>query len=198
MKKSQSKIPIIVAVFLLAIAWLSPKISAKEDGLIAWWKFDEKEDDVAIDSVNQIRDVTDGNFKYVKRSSGSALKFDGFTTVITRKAADAPGLSEALTVEAWVALATYPWNWCPIVSQEKEEQAGYSFDGIIDEVKIYERALTPKEIQQAFKVNGPTSSPALPQRVMPSGPVGPGRFGAYYHQLKNWPLWPDHGRNHLN
>ena len=32
----------------------------------------------------------------------------------------APRLSSALTLEAWVALAAYPWNWAPMVSQERE------------------------------------------------------------------------------
>lgn len=224
--------------------------------------------------------------------TGSGLKLDGFTTCVTRKASDTPRLTNAFTVEAWIAIAAYPWNWCPIVSQQKEERTGYtfgigpegelglqlsldgifyrakwrvctseakiplkewvhvagifneqegitiylngketgklalkgtmvfaptmdlligmnhekrepshphrqysnlpawySFDGIIDEVKIFDRALTANELEQAYLSQKPASAPDLPPRVMPSGPPGNGRFGAYYHKLQYYEEW---------
>ena len=58
---------------------------------------------------------------------GNALLFDGFTTVIDRPAADAPRLSGDFSVEAWVAHGAYPWNSCPIITQQRDEEAGYAF-----------------------------------------------------------------------
>jgi hypothetical protein len=261
--------------------------NADDQGLVAWWKFEKNEKGKILDSVGRVEDRISGNYKYVKGVAGDAVRFDGFTTVVTRQAAKAPVLGESFSVEAWVAVAAYPWNWCPVVAQEKDGQAGYyfgigpkgevglsissngdwktctsqdrislrkwthiaasfnqnlgikvylngklsaelpvqgaimqardidlligmnrekripshpvrpqatlpawySFDGIIDEVKIYNRAFTPKELEDAFQSVQPVSAPDIPQRIMPSGPAGPGRFGAYYTQLKYYEEW---------
>lgn len=50
---------------------------------------------------------------------GKALQFDGFSTRIALPADRAPDVSKGLTVQAWVALGAYPWNWTPIAAQEK-------------------------------------------------------------------------------
>lgn len=42
------------------------------------------------------------------------------------QASDA-AVREGFTVEAWVALNTYPWNWAPIVDQEEDRQEGFFF-----------------------------------------------------------------------
>ena len=65
----------------------------------------------------------------------------------------------------------------------------FSVDGLVDEVKIYDRALSGKEITKAFKAVAPVNAPPLKLRQMPSGPEGPGRFGAYYCNLKYYPEW---------
>jgi hypothetical protein len=62
---------------------------------------------------------------YCLHLPGGALKFDGFTTVITRPAAAAPALRNGFSVEAWIALGAYPWNWCPLVSQAEDGVSGY-------------------------------------------------------------------------
>jgi len=65
----------------------------------------------------------------------------------------------------------------------------FSLDGIVDEIKIYDRALTDQEIQTVYAGQKPTAAPELPPRVMPSGPKRPGRFGAYYCKLEYYPEW---------
>ena len=38
-----------------------------------------------------------------------------------------PPLKAGFSVEAWLAHAAYPWNWCPVLSQrdgEEKNQAG--------------------------------------------------------------------------
>jgi hypothetical protein len=65
----------------------------------------------------------------------------------------------------------------------------YSLDGILDEVKIYSRSLSPEEVQKSFaEVLAPTGE-VLPWPVLPSGPAGAGRFGAYYATLKFEDVW---------
>jgi len=289
---------------------------ASDDGPVAWWKFDEGKGNVTVDSASQIEDAISGNFKYVEGVSGSCMRLDGFTSYITRESADVPQLTDALTIEAWVALQVYPWHWTAIVNQggevvssEKEyprfflevqadgleavakdryprfflgvdaeghvgmklgvdgqehecaseirlpllewshvvgtfdkrrgmklyvngKQCGslalkdmripvegddlligrsfkkqypygsgrtgnklllsnMTLDGLIDEVKIYNRALSAEEISESYTAVQPEVKRPLTWRAMPSGPKGPGRFGAYYCKLKYAEEWDD-------
>ncbi|MHC4625286.1 MAG: LamG domain-containing protein, partial [Planctomycetota bacterium] len=66
---------------------------------------------------------------------------------------------------------------------------GYSFDGIIDELKIYDRALSAEQIKQAYQAARPKGAPPLKWRKLPELPSGPSRFGAVYCKLKFYPEW---------
>jgi hypothetical protein len=263
-------------------------VAAPAGDLVAWWSFDRVQNGKTPDGVARVEDAIGGNFQQTPGVVGTAMQFDGFTTEIVRAAASAPRLGQAFTLEAWVALGAYPWNWCPIISQSRGQQAGYYFavgprgqlslqlaaggkwlactskdfalplrkwvyvagtfergkglviyvngqeegrvpasgaftraskaelrigvipapakpsnihrehgtlpgwfslDGIVDELKIHPRALNPTEVQSAYGAVRPATEPELPLRKMPSGPPGPGRFGAYYEQLKYYPAW---------
>ena len=61
----------------------------------------------------------DGYHDLVDGVAGKALMFDGYTTRITLPAESGPKVDQGLTVQAWVALGAYPWNWTPIATQEK-------------------------------------------------------------------------------
>jgi len=285
MKSCRNKASVLAAALVWGLA-CSPA-RADEQGPEAWWSFDRDQGNIAVDSITQDQDSIRGNFKYVPGVSGKALKFDGFTAVIEREAEKSPRITGAISVEAWVALAAYPWNWCPVASQKDEQQRGYffgvdargrfglqmaidgnwvsctsenriplktwahisgtydpdsgdfvvylngeeagrkrakgrmffarntdlligmnhkkippffgrgpgnrpswfSFDGLMDEIKIYDRALTQAEISQSFQAHQSAASPDFPPRVMPSGPPGPGVFGAYYAKLKYYEEW---------
>jgi hypothetical protein len=65
----------------------------------------------------------------------------------------------------------------------------YSFDGIIDEVKIYDRALSAEEIRQAYEAGRPEARPPLKWRKLPALPAGPTAFGAVYCKLNFYPEW---------
>jgi hypothetical protein len=242
---------------------------------------------VASWSFNQgpAGDEVRGFRKFVDGVAGKALRFDGQTTTVVRSAEKMPRIDEAFSVEAWVALQTYPWTWCAIVNQEKDRQAGYffgidpegrfglqlatregwqdcrssvglplyswnhilgvfdpatglrlylngklvgekavsgpplfapdvdvwigrnetplglseeirvvapvafSFDGILDEVRIYDAALDPAETKAASSRLKPVGPPPLRPPVLPAGPKGPGRFGAYYSRLRYAEEW---------
>jgi len=280
----------IISLLLLVIFTMvfSNLTFAYQEAPVSWWKFDNVKDKMIIDHISKIKDPVTGNFKVTGGIAGNSIKFDGFTTCITREAAHAPGFSNTFTIEAWVALVAYPWNWCPVVTQAEEEKAGYSFgigprgefgimvsvdgkwvkclsedftislkkwmhiacvfnnsegitiflngkkagslpvkgnlsfakhcdlligmnykkvapshpvrpfatlpawyslDGNIDEIKIYNRAVSPEELAQTFSTHKPESDPDFPPRIMPSGPKGPGKFGAYYCNLKYYEEW---------
>jgi hypothetical protein len=242
---------------------------------VATWSFEPGQ------GSDQVR----GFHSSVPGVAGLALRFDGQTTTVIRKASAIGRFGPAFTVEAWVAIQEYPWTWCAIVNQEKGHRAGFffgidpegrfglqlaaggkwqesqsdtklplyawnhlaatfdpttgiklycngklvgartlaatpafapavdvwlgrnhtplglshevkivapvafSFNGIIDEVRLHEGVLRPAEIGATFaavKLSGP--APLAPP-VLPSGPKGPGRFGAYYTRLKYAEEW---------
>lgn len=79
-------------------------------------------------SVAGVRGHISGYHTYVKGVSGEAIRFDGYTTGITIPAQKAPPVStRGFTLEAWIALNTYPWNWVPVIDRERKREEGYSF-----------------------------------------------------------------------
>lgn len=269
-----------------AAAFLEPRsVPASQEGLLAWWR--AAEGDELVDSVGQRADPIEGNFGYGE-GPGAGLKLDGFSTRVRRPADRAPAPTGAFTVEARVALATFPWNWCAIVGQRRGDEAGYFFgvgprgelgfhlraggewvecnsedwtltretwshvvatydppvgitlyldgdaiaetppggqpvfardvelvlgmnheptlpshihreagtlpswwslDGYMDDVKVWDRALSPAEVSAAYAAVSATPDPDFPPRMLPSGPEGPGRFGAYYTRLEYYEEW---------
>jgi hypothetical protein len=256
----------------------------------AQWSFVRSEGPTPVDSIRGQKGRLDGFFSYVAGVSGDALRFDGDTTSMTVPFRDAPVVGKnGFTLEAWVALNTYPWNWVPIVDQEDQQQAGYflgidafghvgleasidgqwqaliskttlplkqwvhiagtletsegqgwlriyvngvrvnqlavqgeflpastdiligrvrhatlpfpeasirpqypvwySFDGILDEVKIYDRGLSADEMAHSYPAENAPVGDVLPWPKMPSGPQGAGRFGAYYATLQYQDTW---------
>jgi len=280
---------ICVLTFLILISLLFFNNTFQEDnGIVAWWNFDSIGNNLVVDLTCKVKDSVSGNFKVTRGVKDNSIRLDGFTTRITREASRAPNLSGTFTIEAWIALAAYPWNWCPIITQADEEKAGYSFgigprgefgikvsvdgkwqkclsedfviplkkwvhvacvfdaiegitlylngrkagnapvkgnisfakdsdlligmnykkvkpshpvrpfgtlpawyslDGNLDEIKIYDRAVQPGEIANSYKNHKPDSDPEFQPRIMPSGPKGPGKFGAYYCKLKFYEEW---------
>jgi hypothetical protein len=103
-----------------------------------------------------------------------------------------PAGRKALTGKPGYAPASDLWlgrNLTPLgLSQEVKvvAEVAYSFDGIIDEVRIHDRALGADETRAALAPSGP--APLRPP-ALPSGPAGPGRFGAYYTRLRYAEEW---------
>ena len=98
---------------VLVLSLLGRVAGASDEGPVTWWRFEADRGEVAFDPVGGVRDEIRGTFRFVEGASGAGLKFDGFTTNVVRKAADAPRLGEAFTIEAWVALAAYPLELVP-------------------------------------------------------------------------------------
>jgi hypothetical protein len=284
---------IVRLVFLWIFSGGAVAVSAASEAPVAWWRFESAADGAILEEVGRIDDSISGNFRLVEGVRGQALRLDGFTTVIKRRAAQAPRLKGSFTLDGWVAIAAYPWNWCPILAQEKEGKSGYTFgigpqghvglrfaaggkwlevvsksklplrswshvaavyemssgirlyidgelagelevgeaivaapeadllmgmnrtkvlpahavppgagtlpswfslDGILDEVRIFDRALLPEEIDETARIGRSSATPDIPPRVMPSGPPGSGPFGAYYARLKYYEEWDAHWR----
>lgn len=283
----KNNIPFFTAICVFLIFAKSP-LWCEEAKPVAWWTLEGEVMDSVRDIAAGIDDPINGNFRLVRGVFGQAIKFDGYTTVVTRKSSEAPVLRSAFTIEAWLAFAAYPWNWCPVLCQT-ERSAGYalevgpdgelalkvfsgnawrtcisehkiplrtwthiagvfdpekglilyidgretarsefegginiprradlfigsvpvpakpayihrehgtipgwySLDAILDEIKIHARSLDETFLTESFKENKPRIPPDIPERVLPSGPKGPGRFGAYYTHLEYYWEWDD-------
>ena len=95
------------------------------DQPVACWSFDAQS---PLDSASDITDTLEGHSKFLPEGvRGGCLRFDGFTTLLRRKADQAPLLPHGFTLQAWVALAAYSWNWTPILAQRDADTRGYSF-----------------------------------------------------------------------
>lgn len=62
------------------------------------------------------------------------------------------------------------------------------FDGLLDEIAIYDRALSAAEVATAHE-RLQAGSADLPSRVLPIGPAGTGEFGAFYTKLSYYDAW---------
>lgn len=270
-------------------AAVSAADAAEAPGPIAWWSFDDPGGGGALDRASGRRDPILGHRTPVAGVSGRAIRCDGYTTRIRRAGAHLPTPGPELTVEAWVALAAYPWNECAVATQREGRDTGYalsigprgevilgvrsgdrwrsvssgerrverrrwthvagrvggdeisvwldgrlaaraplesgvvlapradlllatdpeprkpsdihrehgtlpswySIDGILDEVRIHARALPGAEIAARRDAVPRPPEPEIPPRRMPSGPPGPGTFGACYARLSYYPEWDE-------
>ena len=90
-----------------------------------WWKFDEglisrlyEHKDLTKESIQGLDCEVGGNVTLFKKGvSGTSLAFDGYYSKVIFPASAAPVIDDELTVEAWVVLGAYPWNWAPLVHQ---------------------------------------------------------------------------------
>ncbi|UCD53240.1 MAG: LamG domain-containing protein [Phycisphaerales bacterium] len=95
------------------------------DSPVAWWRFDEgltdrryERKDLTRESRSGIDCVVDGNITLWKKGvSGTALAFDGYHSAVRLPHEDTPKIGDELTLEAWVVLGAYPWNWAPLIHQ---------------------------------------------------------------------------------
>ena len=101
----------------------------------AWWKFDEglqtrsyERRDVTAESIDGYDCTIAGHKSLFKKGiSGTALAFDGYHSAVVIPLSRAPAPKSQLTIEAWVALGAYPFEWAPIISQAVWKDSGYYF-----------------------------------------------------------------------
>jgi len=90
-----------------------------------------------------------------------------------------------------------PFNPVRIYCHECHTPALYSLDGLIDEVALYNRALTGAEIEESFRISFPgfqiVNNPDMDYRKLPNGP-GSGKFEANYTHLRYYETWDNLSR----
>jgi sucrose-6-phosphate hydrolase SacC (GH32 family) len=97
---------------------------------VAIWRFDQRAGARTLESARGLLDVVSnrGNSpEWTCGASGSALRFDGYSTWLSHPASLAPRLTNALTLEVWVAVDSYPVSDAAFVNQQSYPSAGYFF-----------------------------------------------------------------------
>jgi hypothetical protein len=107
----------------------SPVIERNVIPPVRWWKFDEGAGDTTAETLTCASSTVEGPMAYWRKGmSGTALGFDGYNTAVRVQATSVPLGAKGLTVEAWVALGAYPWNWCPVVQLGENENLYLGID----------------------------------------------------------------------
>jgi hypothetical protein len=87
-----------------------------------WFKFDEAQGDEVTEAISGVRVKVAGHKTLWKQGvSGTALQFDGYCSAIALSCEKAPRINGELSLEGWIALGAYPWNWAPIVQQGDDD-----------------------------------------------------------------------------
>jgi hypothetical protein len=144
---------IVIRTSLVSVAGLSllSHFATAQDQLLLHWSFDNQQSTEWRYGERpphlQTKEVITGtDFKvgglgrYVPGVRGNALIFDGFSTYVegvprraTSEARDGNEeerrvrLPESITIEAWIALTAYPWNWAPILTIGNYRITGFYF-----------------------------------------------------------------------
>ncbi len=109
----------------LIVAAAAPPAAADSGLPLARWSFDAT-------AVSE--DPVLGHAWRVQGVVGDALQLDGITAHLRRPAERVPALPASFTLEAFVALAAYPFNWAPLL-QQQDARGGF-FLGIGDEGQV--------------------------------------------------------------
>jgi hypothetical protein len=79
------------------------------------------------------------------------------------------------------------------VREEHHYPFRFGIEGLVDEIKLYDRKLSPAEIRRSFESFDPgelmKSTPDIQPRVLPGMPGAASEFGATYLHLKYHDLW---------
>jgi len=110
-----------LAVILLAFC----AIEAAAQDPKAHWTFETLVDGKTQEAVSGKMDTLEGYVETAAGVRGNGLRLDGFTACVKSSGPDRVVNGGEITVEAWIALGEYPWNWCPILTSESEEVSGY-------------------------------------------------------------------------
>jgi hypothetical protein len=108
---------------LIILALCAVKAAA-QDAKVRW-TFDALADGRTRESVSGKMDALEGYAERAPGVRGDGVRLDGFTACLRASGPDRVVTGDEITVEAWIALGEYPWNWCPILTSESDEVKGY-------------------------------------------------------------------------
>lgn len=89
------------------------------------WDFEKIQKGRILEKIKNKWDVLEGNYGEAPGIRGRGLRLDGFTAALRAQETKTPVPGKELTVELWLALGEYPWNWCPALTAQKDDVGGY-------------------------------------------------------------------------
>lgn len=131
------KIALLICCFCLHVG-----LFAQDNGLLLHLDFDDAKEIPLLKSPNDRHLLDDaytteklsgekfrinGLAKFVPGVKGTAIKFDGFSSYIEGGLEEYPAMGDNISIEAWVSLGAYPWNWAPIITIGRYEITGFYF-----------------------------------------------------------------------
>ena len=103
---------------------------------IAWWNFEKHQGNKVTEMISNKEMEITGNSTWVKGVTGNGLEFSEFQNFIQYPYQEAPKVNpDAFSIEAWIAIKSYPWYKIPIAMQ-RSQNAGYYF-GIDGDNKLF-------------------------------------------------------------
>jgi len=167
---------LVVAILLIFFVVFSG--STAQEGLIAYLSFDDGTGNVAKDSSGLGNDGQVHNAEWVDGKFEKALSFNGTDAYVEIPYNDDFNITEGITLAAWVKIDHLPLNppYRGIINAKKStygpyllqtstldanadevvvighyySMAGRWFHGIIDEVAIYNQAISEGEVQELY------------------------------------------------
>ena len=114
-------------LFIASLLFISffTLVNAQEAVILDQWNFENIAERKSIEERGLVSDTIEGNYKIASGVKGSGLRLDGFTTRVVRKSEEYRMPGDSFTIGCWVALGSYPWNWCPVLTQETPNTKGY-------------------------------------------------------------------------
>jgi hypothetical protein len=122
-----------------------------------------------------------------EKNKGFAIYFNG-VLIDTMPASGV--ISDATGLDLYFGMAhkkDYPWAFERAIT--KSFLSNMVFSGLIDEVRIFDKALNPSEIYSDYTAFIPEIQQPLQYWVLPAGPAESTHFGATYTKLKCSPEW---------
>jgi hypothetical protein len=110
---------------LLLLVLVAIPLTAWSQQPVMHWSFENIKNRKVIEAGTNIADTIEGNFDQAMGVAGQGLRLDGFTARVIRNGSELINPGSALTIEGWVSLGEYPWNWCPVFTAESNEVKGY-------------------------------------------------------------------------
>lgn len=105
-------------------------VNEKGEPPLLSFNFDEAIGDQTVEAVSNKAGVIKGHKSLWKKGvSKTALQFDGYTSAVVFEPEKLPEFSNGMNVEAWIVLATYPWNWVPVIQQGDSTDYALGIDG---------------------------------------------------------------------
>ena len=122
-----------------------------------------------------------------EKSKGFSIYFDG---ILVDTFAASGLVCDAGDLDLYIGMAhekNYPWAYERNVT--RSFLSNMVFSGLIDEVRLFDRALNPTEIEQGYLAFKPGIQKPLQYWVLPAGTKKSNKFGADYTKLEFSPEW---------